>query len=216
MPEPAEVRKVIGLLKKRHPGKGMLEFRRAEDVLLAVTLSARTRDEQVLLVYPRMRKRFPTLKKLAQAKVTDIAKTIDKIGLYRNKARFMKGIATALVRDHGGKVPRERADLEALPGVGRKTASCVLSYAFGVPAIAVDTHVNRITHRLGWVRVKGVGRVERKLMELIPEDLWLNVNRVFVQHGREICNPIRPKCYECPVIKYCKFPNKTKKSRERS
>jgi len=101
--------------------------------------------------------------------------------------------------------------LTRIPGVGRKTASCVLSYAFGVPAIAVDTHVNRISHRLGWVKVKGVDKVEKKLTRLIPQDLWLNVNRVFVQHGREICNPIRPKCYECPITSYCKFPNKTKR-----
>lgn len=198
-------------LVKAYPGKGMLEFDRAEDVLLAVTLSARTRDEQVLMVYPRMRKRFPTLKKLAKAKVSEIAKTIDKIGLYRNKAKFMKGIAEALVEKHGGKVPSARADLEALPGVGRKTANCVLAYAFKVPAIAVDTHVNRITHRLGWVKVKGVDKVEQKLMKLIPKDLWLRVNRVFVQHGRTTCQPITPRCYDCPIIKYCKYPNKTKR-----
>jgi len=211
MPERVEVRKVLRLLMKVYPGKAAMEFSRPEDVLLATVLSARTRDEQVLAVYPGLRKRFPTLKKLANAKVSEIAKTINKIGLYRNKAKFMKGIAKTLVEKHHGKVPSVRADLEALLGVGRKTANCVLCYAFGIPAIAVDTHVNRITHRLGWVKVNGVDKTEQKLMKMIPKDLWLNVNRVFVQHGRTICLPRRPRCYECPVAIYCKYPNKTKR-----
>ena len=212
MPETREIRTVLKRLKNAFPNPGMLEGGKPEDILLKVTLSARTRDEQVLAVYPRMRKAFPSLKDLAEAKVADIARTLDTIGLYRNKARFMKGIATALIEKHGGTVPDDRESLEALPGVGRKTANCVLCYAFGVPAIAVDTHVHRIANRLGWVKTKDVWPTEKRLNAMIPEDLALDVNRVFVQFGRTICIPRTPRCWKCPVAKWCAYPHKTPKS----
>lgn len=211
MPDAREIRTVLKRLKKAYPDPGMLEGGTPEDILLKVTLSARTRDEQVLAVYPRMRKAFPKLKDLAEAKASDIAKSIDTIGLYRNKAKFMKGIATALIRDHGGKVPRDRESLEALPGVGRKTANCVMCYAFRKPTIAVDTHVHRIANRMGWVKTKAVWPTEKKLTVMIPEDLALDVNRVFVQFGRTVCIPGRPRCWKCPVAAWCRYPKKTPK-----
>lgn len=212
MPDVREIRTVLRNLKKAFPKKGLLEADRAEDILLMITLSARTRDEQVLRVYPVMRKAFPTLQDLADAKPADIAKTIDKIGLYRNKARFMKGIAQTLIKEHGGKVPSDRESLEALPGVGRKTANCVMCYAFGIPTIAVDTHVHRIANRMGWVKTKDVWPTEKKLTAIIPKELWLDVNRIYVQFGRTICIPGKPRCPQCPVAKWCHFPTKTTKS----
>lgn len=211
MPTTASIRKVIGTLKREFPGKGAVELDRPEDVLLATVLSARTRDEQVLKVYPKLRAKFPTLASLAAAKSTEIAEAIKEIGLYRAKARSMKGIAEALLREHGGKVPRAREALVALPGVGRKTANCVLCYAFKKPAIAVDTHVHRIANRLGWVKTKRPEDTEQALMRLIPEDLWLHVNRVFVQFGRAVCIPGRPRCWKCPVARRCAYPKKTPK-----
>lgn len=211
MPDVKEIRSVLRRLKKAYPKKGPMEKGSAEDILLAVTLSARTRDEQVLSAYPRMREAFPTLEDLAGASVADIAGTINTLGLYRNKARFMKGIAKALVDRHGGRVPKDRASLEALPGIGRKTANCVMCYAFGIPAIAVDTHVHRIVNRLGWVRTKDAHATERRLNTLIPKDLWLDVNRVLVQFGRTVCTPRKPHCGECPVARFCAFPDKTPK-----
>jgi endonuclease-3 len=203
------VRKIIGTLKRRFPGKGAVELGNPEHVLLATVLSARTRDEQVLKAYPKLRKRFPKLIDLAKAGASGIADAIKEIGLYRAKAKAMKGIARALLEKHEGKVPRVREALEALPGVGRKTANCVLAYAFRIPAIAVDTHVHRITNRLGWARTKTPRETEQRLMKLIPRDLWLDVNRVFVQFGRAVCVPGRPKCYDCPVRNWCAYPNKT-------
>jgi endonuclease III len=211
MPKTAAVRKVIVMLKEAFPGKGAVELDRAEDVLLATVLSARTRDEQVLKVYPKLRARFPKLKDLAEAKTSAIEKPLSEIGLFRAKARAVKGIALALIKEHGGNVPDTREALIALPGVGRKTANCVLCYAFRKPAIAVDTHVHRIANRLGWVRTKRVEDTERALMRLIPKDLWLHVNRVFVQFGRNVCIPGRPRCWKCPVARWCAFPNKTPK-----
>lgn len=211
MPTTASIRTVIATLKKAFPGKGAVELDRAEDVLLATVLSARTRDEQVLKVYPKLRAKFPKLEDLAAAKTSDIEKPLSEIGLFRAKARAMKGIARALINGHGGAVPDTRDALVALPGVGRKTANCVLCYAFRKPAIAVDTHVHRIANRLGWVRAKRVEDTEQALMRLIPKDLWLHVNRVFVQFGRNVCLPGRPRCWKCPVARFCAFPNKTPK-----
>ncbi len=209
MPTTASIRKVIETLKRDFPGKGAVELDRAEDVLLATVLSARTRDEQVLKVYPKLRKHFPSLASLAKASIPEIADAIKEIGLYRAKAKSMKGIAVALLRDHAGKVPDAMEALIALPGVGRKTANCVLCYAFKKPAIAVDTHVQRIANRLGWVRTTDPFKTELALMRLIPKDLWLHVNRVFVQFGRSICVPGRPRCWKCPVARLCAYPKKT-------
>lgn len=209
MPKAAAIREVIETLKRAFPGKGAVELDRPEDVLLATVLSARTRDEQVLKVYPKLRAKFPKLADLAAAKASDIEKPLSEIGLFRAKARAMRGIAAILMRDYGGKVPRTREELVALPGVGRKTANCVLCYAFKVPAIAVDTHVHRIAGRLGWVRAADVEKTEMALMRLVPRDLWLHVNRVFVQFGRAVCIPGRPRCYACPIARLCAYPKKT-------
>lgn len=211
MPKTATVRNVIEILKRAFPGKGAVELDRPEDVLLATVLSARTRDEQVLKVYPKLRAKFPKLEDLAVAATRDIEKPLSEIGLFRAKARAMKGIASILMREHGGNIPSTREELMALPGVGRKTANCVLCYAFRKPAIAVDTHVHRIANRLGWVRAKDVEKTEFALMGLIPKDLWLHVNRVFVQFGRSVCIPGRPRCWKCPVARFCAFQNKTTK-----
>lgn len=203
------IRTVIGILKRKFPGKGAVELGRPEDVILATVLSARTRDEQVLKVYPKLRKRFPTLAALKKAPVSRIASAINEIGLYRAKAKSVKGIATALIDTYDGKVPSTMEELMALPGVGRKTANCVLCYAFKKPAIAVDTHVHRVTNRLGWVRANDPLKTELALTRLIPKDLWLHVNRVFVQFGRTVCIPGRPRCWKCPVFRLCRFPRKT-------
>lgn len=211
MPTTATVRKVIDTLKRAFPGKGAVELGRPEDVLLATVLSARTRDEQVLKVYPKLRAKFPTLQSLADAKASDIAASINEIGLFRAKAKSVKGIATALLRDHGGNVPSTLEALVALPGVGRKTANCVLCYAFKKPAIAVDVHVHRIMNRMGWVKTKRPEDTEQALMRLVPRDLWLHVNRVFVQFGRAVCLPGRPRCWQCPVAEWCRYPHKTPK-----
>lgn len=202
---------IVRTLQKTYTEKGMVDMGRAEDTLIATLLSARTTDVQVLKVYPGLRKQFPTLQDLADAKVADIAKLISSIGLYRNKAKAIKGLAQKLLTEFGGKVPKTMEQLVSLPGVGRKTASCTLWYGFGIPAMAVDTHVFRIAHRLGWAKGKTAEQVEQELLRSVPEELWGEVNRTFVQFGRDICKPGAPQCWRCPVAKWCQFSPKTAK-----
>lgn len=202
--------KVVQVLSDAYPGRGMMDMKKAEDTLIATLLSARTTDVQVLRVYPALRKRYPTLKALAEADIREMGKIIHSIGFYNAKAKNVKALARKLLDEFDGKVPRTLEELVTLPGVGRKTASCVLTYAFKIPAIAVDTHVFRIVHRLGWAIGRSAEQVEMELRALIPENQWIDVNRSLVQFGRDICKPGRPECYRCPVAKWCAYPNKTK------
>ena len=199
----------IRLLAKRYTAKGMVDFGTPEDTLIATLLSARTRDEQVLKAYPGLRKAFPTLKDFARATPKAIEKYISTIGLYRAKAKAIQGLAILLLERHAGQVPRTMEELVELPGVGRKTASCVLGYAFKLPAIAVDTHVYRVARRLGWVQGTTAEKVETELKEGIPKPLWREVNRVLIPFGREICKPGVPQCWKCPLAKICAYQPKT-------
>lgn len=202
--------RVIQTLAKRYPQKGDMDLGSPEDTILGVMLSARTTDAQVLKVFPSFRKRFPTWASLAKADIAEIGKSISTIGLYRAKAKAINGMAKKILGEFGGTVPRTMEELVTLPGVGRKTASCVLSYCFHIPAIAVDTHVFRIAHRLGWTRGKTPERVEQDLKVLVPKNAWTEINRAFVRFGREICTGGRhPKCWMCPVAKWCAYQPKT-------
>jgi endonuclease-3 len=199
----------IKLLTKRYTAKGMVDFGTPEDTLIATLLSARARDEQVLKAYPGLRRAFPTLKALAEASPWAIEKQIATIGLYRAKAKALKALARLLIERHEGLVPRTMEDLIQLPGVGRKTASCVLGYAFKLPAIAVDTHVYRVAHRLGWAVGKTPEKVETELKNQVPKPLWREVNRVLIPFGREICKPGKPQCWHCPLVTICTYMPKT-------
>jgi len=211
-PTPQLAAKTIQILSKRYTKKADMDMGRAENTLLGTLLSARTTDRQVLKVFPSFRKAFSTWESLADAKVNDIAKAISTIGLYRAKAKAINGLAKKILAEFDGKVPRTMDELVTLPGVGRKTASCVLAYAFNIPAIAVDTHVFRIVHRLGWSAGKTPERVEKDLRDLVPKRYWIQVNHTMVPFGREICvGGMKPKCWMCPVARYCAYPNKTPK-----
>ncbi len=200
---------VIRALRRRYTKKADMDLGTPEDTILGVLLSAQTTDVQVLKAFPAFRKKFPTWQSLADAEVADIAKSISTIGLYRSKARAMNGLAKKILHEFRGKVPRTMEELVTLPGVGRKTASCVLSYAYHVPAIAVDTHVFRIARRLGWSTQKSPEKVERDLAALVPSHLWNNINRTFVRFGRDVCVARTPQCWRCPVAALCAFAPKT-------
>ncbi len=178
------------------------------DSLLVTLMSARTTDAQVLKIFPNFRKKFATWQSLANAKEDEIASAINTIGLYRNKSKSIKSLARKIITDHQGRVPGDMNELVALPGVGRKTASCVLSACFNKPAIAVDTHVFRIAHRLGWAKGKDAVTVEKELADLVPKKSWSDINRTFVHFGRDICKAGHPLCHKCPIEKYCNYPNK--------
>jgi len=170
-------------------------------------LSARTRDEQVLKLMPGFFKAFPTPQALAKATTGQIEKRINTIGMFRQKAKNLKSMAIDVVEKFDGTIPDTMNALVSLAGVGRKTASVVLVASFDTPAIAVDTHVHRVTNRLGWVKTKTPEKTEEALLKIMPDNMKKTVNQVFVKHGRYICIK-NPRCWACPVREHCAFTQK--------
>jgi endonuclease-3 len=209
------VTKTLAVLRRCYPQKPDMDLGHPDDTLIATILSARTTDAQVLKMWPAFRKRFPTMRSLADADAADIAKSISTIGMYRTKAKSIKGMAKMVLSDFGGTVPKTMEELVTLPGVGRKTASCVLSYAFGIPAIAVDTHVFRISRRLGWAKGKDPEKVETELRALVPKRLWNEINRTMVRFGRDVCVGGTPRCWRCPIAIWCAYTPKTAEPKPR-
>lgn len=203
----SEIIQILKDLKKRWPNPGAMEIGNPYQNLVAVMLSARTRDEQVLKLLPGFFALFPTVEKLAGGTIKRIEGKINMIGMYRQKAKNLKKMAGQVVRWKGGKVPQTMDELVSLAGVGRKTASVVLVASFNTPAIAVDTHVHRVTNRLGWVKTKTPQKTEEMLLRLVPDKMKNTVNQVFVKHGRYICIS-KPRCWACPVRDLCAFKNK--------
>lgn len=206
-----EVRKILKILKQRWPNPGAMEIGNPYQNLVGVMLSARTRDEQVLKLMPGFFSAFPTVEKLAGATIKQIEGKINTIGMYRQKAKNLKKMAADVVERFGGNIPKTMDELVSLAGVGRKTASVVLVASFDTPAIAVDTHVHRVTNRLGWVKTKTPQKTEEMLLPLVPDKLKHTVNQVFVKHGRYICIS-KPRCWACPVRDLCAFKNKNLKA----
>jgi endonuclease-3 len=179
------------------------------ELLVAVALSAQTTDIAVNKVTPALFNKYPTPYELSKADEKDIEKCIKTIGLYRNKAKNIKALSKDLVDKFEGEVPSNRKDLESLPGVGRKTANVVLSNAFHIPALAVDTHVARVSVRLGFAKVgDSVLTIENKLMRKIPKDKWQQAHHQFIFFGRYHCLARNPKCSVCPLFDMCKFKEK--------
>lgn len=186
------------------------ELREAENgsplgILIGTILSARTRDENTSAVVKDLFSRYKTARELARARLSDVEKIIKRTGFYRVKARRIIEVAAIIDSKYKGKVPQTLEELVALPGVGRKTANCVLVYAFDKPAIPVDTHVHRISNRLGLVQTKTPEETEAELMDRIPKKHWLRINDIFVMYGQNICKPISPMCEVCQVRKFCKY-----------
>lgn len=177
--------------------------------LIGVVLSARTRDEQVLIAMPELVRKFPTVHHLALAEISEIRACIATIGMNGQKARHLKGLAEKIVQEFDGKVPRTMEELITLPGVGRKTASVVLSAVFDTPAVAVDVHVHRIANRLGWSGARMPVGTEKDLLALVPRRMHSTVNRVFVKLGRYICLPRNPRCDMCPLQDICPYSKKS-------
>ena len=175
------------------------------DVLIATILSQRSRDETTDRDFRALKARWPDARALSRARVADVDRVIHSIGFHRQKARGVVAAARAVMDRHGGAVPATKEELMALPMVGPKTAGCVLVYAFGdASAIPVDTHVHRISNRLGWVRTRTPERTEEELERRVPRDLWLDLNSLFVDHGKHVCLPRRPRCRQCPIARWCK------------
>ncbi|MDO4465621.1 MAG: endonuclease III [Bacillota bacterium] len=174
-------------------------------LLVAVVLSAQTTDESVNKCTPALFSAYPTSKELANAPIADIENYIRRIGLYRNKARSIKELSYVLEEKFHGEVPSSYKDLMSLPGVGRKTANVVRSVAFDIPSFAVDTHVNRVSKRLGLAKPQdSVEKVEEKLKRKIDRDRWNKGHHLFIFFGRYLCHSRNPECERCPFITFCR------------
>ena len=173
-------------------------------ILVGTILSARTRDENTAQVCKRLFARYRGPAQLARAKRGDVERIIRAIGFYRVKAARIIEVARIIESEHGGSVPRELDRLVELPGVGRKTANCVLVYAFGEPAIPVDTHVHRISNRLGLVETSTPEDTEAALARSVPRRFWLEINDTFVMYGQNICRPVSPMCGACRIRRSCR------------
>ena len=174
-------------------------------ILIGTILSARTKDENTTKVVKKLFSRYRTPKALASAKVRDVEKLIKSIGFYHVKAKRIIEVARIIHSQYKGSVPENFEKLIELPGVGRKTANCVLVYAFDKPAIPVDTHVHRISNRLGLVDTKTPEETEFELMKKIPKKYWLQINETFVMFGQNICKPVSPMCNICKIRTKCNY-----------
>jgi endonuclease III len=173
-------------------------------LLVATILSAQTTDVRVNLVTPELFTRYPDATALAQARQAQVEKLSQSTGFFRNKARSIIGMAQALVADHQGEVPNTMEELVKLPGVGRKTANVVLGNAFGInEGVVVDTHVTRLSFRLGFTRQTDPVKIEQALMKLFPQQSWALLSHLLILHGRQVCVARKPKCPECVVADLC-------------
>jgi len=177
-------------------------------ILIGTILSARTRDEVTTAVIKALFSRFKNPDELSRANLSDIKKLIQKIGFYNVKASRLKEVSQLIIKKYNGEVPSNLDDLLTLPGVGRKTANCVLVYGFKKAAIPVDIHVHRISNRIGIVNTKNPEETENVLQKSIDKKCWIRVNETFVTFGQNICLPIKPKCNICELTKMCKYYSK--------
>ena len=174
------------------------------ELLVAVMLSAQCTDKRVNMVTPALFQAYPTAHAMASASVEDILEYVKSVSYPNSKAAHLQGMASKLVNDYGGQVPDNMKDLTSLPGVGRKTANVVMGAAFGKATIPVDTHVFRVSHRLGLSQGKTPDDVERDLMRHIPEELCFKAHHWILLHGRYVCKAQRPDCLNCGISRYCK------------
>lgn len=189
-----------------------LEFHKDYELLIAVMLSAQTTDKRVNMVTRVLFKKYPNLEALSEADIEDVKQIIQSLGTYHKKASNVILIAQSLLKEQDGKIPNDRTYLESLPGVGRKTTNVVLSILYNEPCIAVDTHVSRVSKRLGFARENDdVLIIEKKLTKKIPKDSLNKMHHQLVLFGRYYCKSINPSCEHCQLKEMCKFYNKKKK-----
>jgi len=197
-------RRIDRALGERYPDAHCeLDFRSPLELLVATVISAQTTDVRVNLVTPALFARYPTAADFASAAPDELEELLRTTGFFRAKARSLTGLGTALVERHGGQVPAKMVELVALPGVGRKTANVVLGNAFGVPGLPVDTHVLRISARLGLTAEQDPVAVERELCDLLPPRDWTMFSHRVIAHGRRTCHARRPACGACPIARWC-------------
>jgi endonuclease-3 len=201
---------ILDILEQTYPDADTeLNHRNAFELVVATILSAQCTDERVNQVTPALFARYPTAEAMAKARPAQIEAMIRSTGFFRAKTRSILGCARALVTEHGGEVPRTMEAMVKLPGVGRKTSSVVLGHAYGLAeGIAVDTHVLRVSNRLGIARGDDPIEVERQLMAILPRERWTRTTDLLIFHGRKVCIARRPLCGQCPVFALCRWPQR--------
>jgi len=199
------LRAIIEILRKQYPAsRTALEFETPLQILVATILSAQCTDERVNQITPGLFRKYPTVSDFANADREELEKQIRPVGFFRNKAKSIMGASKKIVGEFGGEVPKTMAELIRLPGVARKTANIVLSSAFQkAEGIAVDTHVKRLSGRLGASREHDPEKIERDLLALVPRKDWLDFNYLLVNYGRKICQARKPQCPECVIHHLC-------------
>lgn len=193
--------------------KAGLDFRNPFEILIATILSAQCTDKRVNIVTKELFKDYGTVEKLATLQPEELGVMIKSCGLYKNKSKNIILTCNMLINEFSGIVPSDIDELQKLPGVGRKTANVVASNAYNVPAIAVDTHVFRVSNRIGLADAKNVLNTEKQLMKVIPKSEWSDAHHQLIWHGRKLCMARNPKCIICPLNEVCKY-NKNNKKKE--
>jgi len=203
----ASQKRILAGLAALYPdARPELHFTNPYETLVAVMLSAQSTDVQVNKVTPALFEKYPDVAAMAAASVEDVFPMVRSCG-FRSKAGNIVETCRLIMRNHGGVVPRTMEELVALPGVGRKTANVVLANAFGVPTIAVDTHVFRVSNRLGLATAKNVEETERQLQTVIPKKNWIAAHHWLIFHGRRVCHARKPDCAHCALLPDCRYAN---------
>lgn len=199
-----KVVEILKILKKTYPdAKCSLEYKNPWQLLVATILSAQCTDDRVNQVTPVLFKKFKNPAELGGASISEIERIIQSTGFYKNKAKALKESSQVMVERYDGQVPEDLEKLTHLRGVGRKTANVVLGNAFGIPAMVVDTHVGRLSRRIGFARHQDPVKVEYELMKLVPKEDWTIYSHLMIAHGRAICTARKAFCEKCPILSLC-------------
>ena len=202
------VMEVLGELEKLYPQAGAeLNFTNPFETVIATVLAAQCTDKRVNIVTAKLFPKYPDAKAMAQLTPEELEPMIQECGLFHTKARNIVELCRILVAKYDGRVPDTMEELVQLPGVGRKTANVVLANAFGKPAFAVDTHVFRVSNRIGLAHANNVEQTERQLREAVPRDRWSHTHHLLIWHGRRCCTARKPACERCPIVQ-CEYLNK--------
>ncbi len=195
---------VLNRLQQHYPSpKGSLSYSSAHELLVATILSAQCTDKRVNMVTPALFEKYPSPKDFAFANFEELAKDIHSCGYHNQKAKSIIASSQQILDKHGGEVPDNVEEMVALPGVGRKTANCVLGQWFGIPAMVIDTHMVRIMNLLEFTQSKDPKKIEQEMMDLFPEKYWVSLTHMVIEHGRNICIARRPDCDNCPLYDMC-------------
>ena len=200
----SRIKKLIEILRSTYPGvKTALGHRNPLELLIATILSAQCTDERVNQVTKTLFQKLPAAKDFAEVPLSALEEMIRPTGFYRNKAKSIKACCQALLERHDGKVPDNMEALVQLPGIGRKTANVILGSAFGIPGIVVDTHVKRVSQRIGLTKEGDPVKIEFHLMALVPKKDWIDFSHQMIWHGRALCKARKPNCLACPLLDLC-------------